>query len=96
MVNSTAIGTKLNAIVSKSDRYYRSAMTRARNNGTQVHARTILNGLISQGEKKLESFASKTAFNCYYNSGLDFKSTVKDMLKTGINSLLEKPEVCIC
>jgi len=51
MVNSTAIGTKLNAIVSKSDRYYRSAMTRARNNGTQVHARTILNGLISQGEK---------------------------------------------
>jgi RHS repeat-associated protein len=50
-VNSTAIGTKLNAIVSKSDRYYRSAMTRARNTGTQVHARTILNGLISQGEK---------------------------------------------
>ena len=88
MVNSTAIGTKLNAIVSKSDRYYRSAMTRARNTSGQVHARTILNGLISQGEKKLESFASKTAFNCYYNSGLDFKSTVKDMIKTGINSLL--------
>ena len=95
-VNSTAIGTKLNAIVSKSDRYYRSAMTRARNNGTQVHARTILNGLISQGEKKLESFASKKAFNCYYNSGLDLKDTVKGMFKNGINNLLEKPELCIC
>ena len=96
VVNSTAIGTKLNGIVSKSDRYYRSAMTRARNNGTQVHARTILNGLISQGEKKLESFASKKAFNCYYNSGLDLKDTVKGMFKNGINNLLEKPELCIC
>ena len=96
MVNSTAIGIKLNAIVSKSDRYYRSAMTRARNTGAQVHARTILHGLISQGEKKLESLATKNAFNMFYNNGLDFKSTVKDMLKSGINSLLEKPEVCIC
>ena len=55
MVNSTAIGTKLNAIVSKSDRYYRSAMTRARNIGGQVHAETILNVLFSIALKLREN-----------------------------------------
>ena len=71
-------------------------MTRARNTGGQVHARTILNGLISQGHKKLSAFASKQAFNMLYNNGQDLKSTVKDMFKSGINSLLEKPELCLC
>ena len=71
-------------------------MTRARNTGTGVHARTILNGLISQGHKKLSTFMSKTFYNNYYNNGLDLKSELKGLIKSGINDWLEKPELCIC
>ncbi len=43
--NATKIGGKIDKVTKKADRYYRSAMSRARNTGTEVHSKTIMNDI---------------------------------------------------
>ena len=87
--NATKIGGKIDKVTKKADRYYRSAMSRARNTGTEVHSKTIMNGLISQGKKKLEGYGSKAAYKYYYNGGIDCKKEIKNIIKSGIDYLFE-------
>ena len=49
--STTKMGNAINKVSSKADRYYKSAMTRARNYGTEVHGKTVVNGIVSQGKR---------------------------------------------